>query len=135
ACAPEMGFILLANQNEIRCMNSSKPRVGRTRKRPANSPVAPDSKAALKIPPILLEGDESEPTPITGPGEKYSAGTTATVERPLSEHRELPEAYGTSRLLLMPRDPRSLYAHWDLTSTQQRHFNSLAADGHLILRV
>jgi len=117
-------------------MKSSKPRVGRTRKRTANSPAAPDlSKATLKIPPILLEGDESESPPIAGPGQKYSVGTAATVERPLSEHRELPEAYGTARLLLMPRDPRSLYAHWDLTSPQQRHFNSLAAEGHLSLRV
>src|SRR5437879_1221836 len=118
------------------CMKSSKPRVGRTRKATANSPAAPDlSKATLKIPPILLEGDESESPPITGPGRKYSVGTTATVERQVSEHRELPEAYGTARLLLMRRDPRSLYAHWDLTSPQQRHFNSLAAEGHLILRV
>ncbi len=117
-------------------MKSSKPRVGRTRKRTANSPAAPDlPKAALKIPPILLEGDESEPTPIPGSGQKHSLGASQTVERPVSENRELPEAYGTARLLLMPRDPRSLYAHWDLTSAQQRHHNSLAAEGHLILRV
>jgi len=117
-------------------MKSSKPRVGRTRKRTANSPAAPDlPKAALKIPPILLEGDESEPTPIPGSGQKHSLGASPAVERPVSENRELPEAYGTARLLLMPRDPRSLYAHWDLTSAQQRHHNSLAAEGHLILRV
>ena len=117
-------------------MKSSKPRVGRTRKRTANSPVPPDlAKAALKIPPILLEGDESEPPPIAGPGQKYSLGASPMVERSVSEPRELPEAYGTARLLFLARDPHSLYAHWDLTSPQQRHFNSLAAEGHLSLRV
>jgi len=57
------------------------------------------------------------------------------VERAVSQQRELPEAYGTARLLLLARDPHSLYAQWDLTSAQQRQYNSLAADGHLVLRV
>ncbi len=118
------------------CMKSSKPRVGRASKRTASSPIRPAlPKTTLKIPPILLEGDEPGSPPITGPGQKYSLGASPTLERAVSQQRELPEAYGTARLLLLARDPHSLYAQWDLTSAQQRQYNSLAADGHLVLRV
>ncbi len=48
---------------------------------------------------------------------------------------ELPEAYGTKKLLLTARDPHWLYAHWDLTLDQLKKYNSLSADGHLLLRV
>ncbi len=48
---------------------------------------------------------------------------------------ELPEAYGTERLLLAARDPHWLYAHWDLTLEQQREYNRRSVDGHLVLRV
>jgi hypothetical protein len=47
----------------------------------------------------------------------------------------LPEAYGTKRLLLAARDPRWLYAHWDLTRDQLKEYNALSADRHLIIRV
>jgi hypothetical protein len=47
----------------------------------------------------------------------------------------LPEAYGTKKLLLAARDPRWLYAHWDLTREQLREYNALSADHHLVLRV
>ena len=48
---------------------------------------------------------------------------------------ELPEAYGTERLLLAARDPHWLYAHWDLTRQQLGDYNRRSADGHLVLRV
>jgi uncharacterized protein len=48
---------------------------------------------------------------------------------------ELPAAYGTGRLLLAARDPRCIYAHWDLTLDQLRGFNSLSAHHHMVLRV
>jgi hypothetical protein len=48
---------------------------------------------------------------------------------------ELPEAYGTKRLLLTARDPHWLYARWDLTREQQREYNSLSTDRHLVVRV
>ncbi len=48
---------------------------------------------------------------------------------------ELPEGYGTERLFLTARDPQWLYAHWDLTREQQRHYNACSADGHLVLRI
>ncbi|MBC8095000.1 MAG: DUF4912 domain-containing protein, partial [Akkermansiaceae bacterium] len=48
---------------------------------------------------------------------------------------ELPTAYGTQHLLLAARDPHWLYAHWDLTDEQQRRYNALSADRHLVLRI
>ncbi len=91
-------------------------------------------KAALEIPAILLEGDAPVvPTP-SGPGQRYSLGPTPPPEN-LSIKEELPEAYGTKKLLLTARDPHWLYAHWDLTLGQLRSYNALSDDGHLVLRV
>jgi hypothetical protein len=38
-------------------------------------------------------------------------------------------------MLLAARDPHWLYAHWDLTPSQQRQYNALSADRHLVVRV
>jgi uncharacterized protein len=91
--------------------------------------------SGLKIPPVLLEGDEFSSPPLTGPGQKYALGPTPSASHPEPEAAALPEAYGTGRLLLTARDPHWLYAHWDLTPEQQRHYNSLSVDHHLVLRV
>lgn len=48
---------------------------------------------------------------------------------------ELPEAYGTGRLLLAARDPHWLYAHWDMTREQIRECNASSIHGHLVLRI
>jgi uncharacterized protein len=100
----------------------------------APAPSSHAGKMPLKIPPILLEGDETAPAPIGGDAEKFSLGPTASVQQ-LETEGELPEAYGTQKLLLTARDPHWLYAHWDLTREQQRAHCAQAADGHLILRV
>jgi hypothetical protein len=89
----------------------------------------------LKIPQVLWEGDEPSVPPITGPGQKYALGLTAPASHAALAEAALPEAYGTGKLLLAARDPHWLYAHWDLTPEQQRHYNSLSADHHLVLRV
>ncbi len=91
-------------------------------------------KAALEIPPILLEKDSTATPSPSGPGQRYSLGPTAPAEH-LSGEGELPEAYGTKRLLLTARDPHWLYAHWDFTDAQLRKYNALSRDGHLILRI
>jgi hypothetical protein len=51
------------------------------------------------------------------------------------ESASLPEAYGTGKLTLLARDPHWLYAHWDLTQQQQRQYNALSINRHLVLRV
>jgi hypothetical protein len=101
---------------------------------PAEPARKPARKAPAKVPPILLEGDKPSPARASGPGKRYALGPTAPVERVETE-AELPEAYGTAQLLLAARDPHWLYAHWDLTREQQRNYNSLSTDRHLVLRV
>jgi hypothetical protein len=112
---------------------------------PAKAPASLDAEpprengaqaeAGLKIPQILLEGDEPVSPPMTGPGEKYALGPTAPVGHSGHDEAALPEAYGTGNLLLAARDPHWLYAHWDLTPEQQRRYNALSADHHLVVRI
>ena len=71
----------------------------------------------------------------SGPGERYALGQSTGVEGQAASGGELPEAYGTQRLLLTARDPHWLYAHWDLTRDQLRRYNSRSVDRHLVLRV
>ncbi len=91
-------------------------------------------KTPPAIPPILLEGDKPASAPVSGPGQRYALGPTPPTGRTEGEG-QLPDAYGTQRLLLAARDPHWLYAHWDLTHEQQRRYNLRSADRHLILRV
>ena len=72
---------------------------------------------------------------MTGPGQKYALGPTPPAGQSVSDEAVLPEAYGTGKLLLAARDPHWLYAHWDLTPQQQRRYNTLSADRHLVVRV
>jgi hypothetical protein len=96
---------------------------------------AAQAEAALRIPQILLEGDEPLSPPMTGPGQKYALGPTTPAGQSGPDGATLPEAYGTGKLLLAARDPHWLYAHWDLTNEQQRRYNALSADRHLVVRV
>jgi hypothetical protein len=105
-------------------------------KRKSTSTTLPRSifKKKPSVPAILLEGDAPSAPRPSGPGERYVLGSSepATLG---SEAAELPEAYGTQRLLLVARDPNWLYAHWDLTAEQLRQHNKASKDGHLIVRV
>jgi hypothetical protein len=100
-------------------------------------PVKKGAEAAigLKIPQILLEGDEPAPPEVTGPGQKFILGPAPRAALPQPAKTMLPESYGTGRLLLAVRDPHWLYAHWDLTPQQQRQYNALSGDRHLVVRV
>jgi hypothetical protein len=89
----------------------------------------------IEPPAILSEGDQPAPPPASGPGEKYSLGPVPPSQTFPTAETELPEAYGTKKLFLAARDPHWLYAHWDLTRTQQLKVNAQSSDGHLVLRV
>lgn len=89
----------------------------------------------IEAPPILLEGDQSAPPSVSGPGEKFSLGPTPPAPHFETAETELPEAYGTKKLSLTAREPHWLYAHWDLTREQQAKLNAKSADGHLVLRI
>jgi hypothetical protein len=102
----------------------------------AESTAAPKRKAvrrSVKLPDILLEGDQLGAPLVSGPGEKYALGPTPPTQQFTAA--ELPESYGTKRLYLTARDPHWLYANWDLTQEQQAGYNRKSIDGHLILRV
>jgi uncharacterized protein len=100
-------------------------------------PVENEVRAAvgLRVPAILLEGDEPTLSTATGPGQKFVLGPPAPVVQLPPEKTALPESYGTGRLLLAARDPHWLYAHWDLTAQQQSKYNALSVDRHLVVRV
>jgi uncharacterized protein len=70
-----------------------------------------------------------EPTPPSESGPKPTPAPK--IVAPAS----LPESYGTGKLSLLPRDPHWLYAYWDLKLQQQREYNTLSADRHLVVRV
>jgi len=95
----------------------------------------PARSKTVKVPPILLEGDQPAPPPVSGPGEKFSLGPTPPAPHFETAETELPEAYGTKKLSLTARDPHWLYAHWDLTREQQAKLNAKSGDGHLVLRI
>ena len=100
-------------------------------KRAAGKRAAAPKKVA--IPPILLEGDAPAAPRPSGPGERYALGISEPTLP--GESAELPESYGTQRLLLVARDPHWLYAHWDFTAEQLRKHNTASRDKHLIVRV
>jgi hypothetical protein len=88
----------------------------------------------LAVPPILLEGDAPSATRPSGPGKRYEISSDP-LRLAEAETLELPEAYGTQRLLLVARDPHWLYVHWDMTTDQLRQHNQQSRDGHLVVRV
>jgi len=110
-------------------------------RKPRKAVVVPKAQAkpARKpsIPPILLEGDAPSAPPVSGPGDRYVLGPPAAPGGPAVpvESVELPEAYGTERLLLTARDPHWLYAHWDLSRQQLKRYNAKSVDRHLVLRI
>jgi hypothetical protein len=91
-------------------------------------------KKKTEVPSILLEGDLPAVPTASGPGEKYALGPTPPAQQ-FGAEAELPESYGTKKLFLTARDPHWLYAHWDLTQSQQLKLNAQSSDGHLVLRV
>jgi len=94
---------------------------------------SPGSKLRRTIPAILLEGD----APGTrSPHNPTVVATSAPQRTDAGQSIEaLPEAYGTQRLKLTPRDPHWIHAHWDFTPQQLRDANARSADGHLVLRM
>lgn len=104
----------------------------------AKRPAAPRPvrQPKLEIPPILLAGDAPARATVSGPGQRYALGPSVPPTASWAETGgELPESYGTAKLWLTARDPHWLYAYWDLSSEQMRHYNSESDDGHLVLRV
>lgn len=96
--------------------------------------VAPQQAATIQtlphIPPILLEGDQPAGAPAAALQNLTTEPSTAG-----SETQELPEAYGTGKVLLAAQDPHSLYAHWDLTSDQNGGHAARVGEQGLVVKV
>ncbi len=148
APAPTKAKRVARTATESKPQAAAKPELATKVKRPARVPAtamkskrpAPPRKVRkpkLEIPAILLAGDTAAKAAVSGPGQRYALGPgkPAVHASPVEERGELPESYGTARLWLTARDPQWLYAHWDLSPAQQRHYNNESDDGHLIVRV
>jgi len=96
---------------------------------------SPVRRSRVKIPAYLLEGDTPATAAMTGPGEKFALGPGMPAAHGAAEAAYLPEAYGSGRLYVTPRDPHWLYVHWDITPQQQFRHNARSVDRHLILRI
>jgi hypothetical protein len=92
------------------------------------------TRASPKIPQILFEDDEPSKPSAKAPAQKFELGDAGRAQSLQQPVPQLPESYGTGKLLLTARDPHTLFAHWDLTNQQQHQYNSLSADGRLALR-
>lgn len=118
---------------------SKAPAVAKAASKPTKAkPSSPEPKSPTHpaIPSILLEGDEpTNKSRLGGPGERFARGPLPSVPETSPEREELPESYGTQKLILTARDPHWLYAHWDLSQEQLRRYNSRSVDRHLVLRV
>ncbi len=146
--APVKAKRVAKTATESKPQAAAKPALTTKAKRPVRAPAtAMKSKRPaaprkvrhpkLEIPLLLLAGDPGTPAGVSGPGQRYALGPTPPPAHagPLAERGELPEAYGTAKLWLTARDPQWLYAHWDLSTPQQRDYNAKSDDGHLIVRV
>lgn len=71
-----------------------------------------------------------EPRPWTG---RDLLADEARVRSALASPTPLPETYGDDRLVLLARDPRTLFAYWDLTPWTERPPDAIAA--RLVLRI
>lgn len=94
-------------------------------------------RPAPKIPAILLEGDKPASALPSGPGSRYALGpksTNASISEPI-DLGDLPESYGTQRVLATARDPHWLYISWDLNKEQLRQYNNQSIHGHLVIRI
>ncbi len=79
----------------------------------------------------LVGGDESLPLHAVPPPQPNDGGTR--LRRELEQPTPLPDAYRDDRLVLLARDPRTLFAYWDLTPWSERPPN--ATDDGLVLRI
>jgi hypothetical protein len=107
---------------------------GRVQPERAEAPAKPPK---FDLPPILFEGDAPAAPLPGGRGQRYALAPLPPLagKALIAASAQLPESYGTKRLVLTARDPHWLHSYWDLTREQRWHYNSLSAGGHLTLRV
>lgn len=85
----------------------------------------------IQVPPILLEGDSPQVERVLA-GTAPREDTLPVLDKPVTG---TPQESSVGTLHLTPRDPRCLYADWDLPFEQQMACNAESVDQHLVLRV
>jgi hypothetical protein len=84
-----------------------------------------ESSPSLKVPPPSVTANPLVP-----------ARPETTQDIPAYEFLGyLPESYGTRKLFLVPRDPRILFAYWDLSPVQYQEAARVAKDGKIFLEI
>ncbi|MCL5096501.1 MAG: DUF4912 domain-containing protein [Candidatus Omnitrophica bacterium] len=131
----------MKSEKKSTAISKKRPPKSRRPGGPPNQVPPPDAPPAgadiqiggLKVPAVLLEGDDPHPHVISELGPRFSLGPVSPVALLCgSEHSGgLPEAYGTGQMWLMAADPRTLHAYWDFTQSQLRE---LSREGVLHLR-
>jgi uncharacterized protein len=84
--------------------------------------------------PRIVEAQEAVEATKFDVGQDDSQSLITTLANVDADLTDLPEGYGESRIVLMPRDPQWAYAYWDITN---EHKQSLRGQGgqSLALRV
>ena len=87
---------------------------------------APSSPSpSLQVPPPSVTANPLPPDPLP-----------VNAELPSYEFLGyLPDSYGTRKLFLVPRDPRILFAYWDLNAFQYQEAARVAKDGKIFLEL
>jgi hypothetical protein len=96
---------------------------------PAEAEPAPTRRVATPAASEIAEEVSAHKFEVTPPAQP--------VKQQLTDEKlgDLPESYGTERLYLTARDPRWLYAYWDMSSQQLARHRMKSADGRVVLRV
>jgi hypothetical protein len=85
-----------------------------------------ESSPSLKVPPPSVLANPIAPT----------RPESTTTPLPAYEFLGyLPDSYGTRKLFLVPRDPRILFAYWDLSPVQYQESARVAKDGKIFLEI
>ena len=87
-------------------------------------------------PAINAESSPSSPAPVVPAATQPPPPGPKPKDLPAYEFLGyLPESYGTKKLFLVARDPRILFAYWDLSPVQYQEAARAAHDGKVFLEV
>lgn len=100
------------------------------RKTAVPPPAAAGASIAARTVP-----ESGEPAPAVHKFEVAPPSQPVTQRLAEDDLGELPESYGTQRLYLTARDPRWLYAYWDISGQQMARYRQRAVDGRVVLRL
>jgi hypothetical protein len=82
--------------------------------------------------PSFNDTSSSDETSANIEAAKFNLGQTKAVEPQLASVdeglAELPDGYGTTKIILMPREPNSAYAYWDIPNAEKEKLRQLGGE-------